>query len=435
MRQGRLSHAALMSYGNGASSRRGSSLTPTTTMMVKNIFGVTGQRSTRSQPAATKNLSRAPALSQDHWNNQNAVRTRKVLTMQLHLSECLRTVTSTHTSFAYWAMLQSNTGQPGTRHPFIMMTRLPGKSAHSTWFDDDYDEADSDTNFRSGKLSSPSVVKKRTSFLRSPARIMAEINTFFFDEIGIPIIPLDDSAPPTIGPLYQWDNTGSDDCTERPPGTTTHAYILSAWEPLDIIFSHPIFNPSCPETFTLHHADRDLQNILVDSSGNITGITDWDRCLAVPRCIGSSSAPLFLQKDWMLAYLNYLSTSPYMAFTTHCYRQIYAATLAEQGCGDAKYTMKSAMYQAGIMSLYDRDYEDVRDFLEKVLRCVPAFRGGVDEVVRAFEMGWSPSEQILRQHLAVIFEPEMPDMKVLADADAEIAAMAWMIGFEYKDDC
>ncbi|KZM28322.1 uncharacterized protein EKO05_0003614 [Ascochyta rabiei] len=339
-------------------------------------------------------------------------------------------------------------------HPYIMMTMLPGKSAFSAWFDEEIEdtdepcEPDSALDFRFGDMPSPATEKKRLTLLRSLARIMAEINSLSFDQIGMPIIPLDDPVQPSIGPLYRWDNTGSDIYTSRPPLSSTQCYVserptLNSIKPsrargalklLDIIFSQPVFNapPHLPESFTLHHADLDLQNILVDKDGNVTGIIDWDRCLAVPRFIGASSAPLFLQKDWMPAFLNNLTTSPYMAFTTHRYRQIYAAALAEYGCEDAKYTTKSAMYQAGVMSLYDSDDGDVMDILTKVLRSIPHFRSDVDECLIAFGKGWPAGEEIMRRELRKLFEPEMPDLEVLRDAEAGIAAVEWMLEFQYE---
>lgn len=213
-------------------------------------------------------------------------------------------------------------------------------------------------------------------------------------------------------------------------------YILGARTLLDMIFAQPVFNPEqARETFTLQHADLDLQNILVDEDGNVTGIIDWDKCLSVPRCVGAASAPFFLEKDWMPAYLNTLNTAPHLGFTTHRYRQIYAAALAEHGCADAKYTTKSAMYHAAIMALYRCDYGDVDDFIAKVLRCVPEFRGDVEETIRALGVGWPAGERILERHLKQIFKPEMPDPNVLTDADAYVAAMDWMVGFKYEFEC
>ncbi|KAF9692070.1 hypothetical protein EKO04_009875 [Ascochyta lentis] len=385
----------------------------------------------------------------EHWTAQDAY----MLEREVQTIEYIRKNTSVPVPQIY---SHSSWFNNRLHHPFIMMKRLPGKSAYSIWFDDDFGEADPEVNFRFGDLPSHAVEKKRINFLRSLARIMTEINALSFDQIGIPVIPLDCSAPPSIGHTYHWDNTSSDVSTKRPALSSTrdlirtrpdslctpslfsndskaHNRLLGTLKLLDIIFSQPIFHPtpSAPETFTLHHADLDLQNILVDDMGNITGIIDWDRCTTAPRCIGASSAPLFLQKDWMPQYLNNLDTSPYMAFTTHRYRQMYAAALAEQGCADAQFTSKSAMYQAGVLALMDHEGGNVTDFLEKVMRSIPQFRADVDECLVALGMGWPAGEQVLEKEVRKLFEPEMPDMDVLREADVEIAVVEWMLAFEY----
>jgi aminoglycoside phosphotransferase len=51
-----------------------------------------------------------------------------------------------------------------------------------------------------------------------------------------------------------------------------------------------------PETFVLLHCDLDLQNVLVDDDGEVTGILDWDSCSVVPRSVGYASLPLLLCK-------------------------------------------------------------------------------------------------------------------------------------------
>jgi len=62
--------------------------------------------------------------------------------------------------------------------------------------------------------------------------------------------------------------------------------------------SHPVFRSHKNDSFVLQHDDLDLQNILTDSEGNITGILDWDGSLAMPRCIGHAAVPKFLRRDW-----------------------------------------------------------------------------------------------------------------------------------------
>jgi hypothetical protein len=42
---------------------------------------------------------------------------------------------------------------------------------------------------------------------------------------------------------------------------------------LDVVLSQLAFNASEPDTFAIYHPDLDLQNILVDHEGNVTGIT------------------------------------------------------------------------------------------------------------------------------------------------------------------
>ena len=49
--------------------------------------------------------------------------------------------------------------------------------------------------------------------------------------------------------------------------------------------------------FVLAHPDLDLQNILIDKYGNVTGLVDWDGVTMVPRSIGCSF-PKWLSRDW-----------------------------------------------------------------------------------------------------------------------------------------
>ena len=47
----------------------------------------------------------------------------------------------------------------------------------------------------------------------------------------------------------------------------------------------------------LTHPDLDLQNILVDESGNITGLVDWDGVTMIPRSMGCSF-PKWISRNW-----------------------------------------------------------------------------------------------------------------------------------------
>lgn len=52
----------------------------------------------------------------------------------------------------------------------------------------------------------------------------------------------------------------------------------------------------------IRHRDLDMQTIFVDVFGNVTGILDWDGCLAVPRGVGYASFPEFLRRYWTSSF-------------------------------------------------------------------------------------------------------------------------------------
>lgn len=272
--------------------------------------------------------------------------------------------------------------------PFILMTKLPGKSAFSIWFDNPYNP---DLAFRTVDVPSVPTEKKRINFLRSLARAMTEIQRLSFDKIGMPEIS--EAGAISVGPSYTWnDEEDPDEATERPAFSTTRMYAAVSLADnfgvnpnverdttyhrcsgirriLNIVFSQPVFKESLSgrETFTIHHNDLDLQNILVDDEGNVTGIIDWDKAFAAPHCIGASAVPIFLRSDWYPRYTHQLGITPHMAWNEHYYREIYAAAMVEAGNPDAKYTLKSAIYQACMAALDCDGVGNYNDLIEKLI--------------------------------------------------------------------
>jgi aminoglycoside phosphotransferase (APT) family kinase protein len=284
--------------------------------------------------------------------------------------------------------------------PYILMAKVPGKNAFSVWFDNSVDEDDfGDEAYLHADIPSIPTQLKRVTFLRSLARIMTELQTLTFNEIGMPIVA-DTDTPPEIGPFYHWDANGSDVATYCRAWNSTCLYtyfkvpsmcrkqkklraaeVSGAMKPFFALSQLPPFtmNSGQKETFTIHHNNLDLQNIFVDAEGDITGIIDWDGSFAAPRCIDTGAAPFFLQKDWMPHYLNNLETSPYIAWKTHYYREIYAAALVEAGNPDAKYATNSPIYQAALNTIYQ--VGDFYDFLDKLCAEIPHFRMDPSELL------------------------------------------------------
>jgi hypothetical protein len=300
--------------------------------------------------------------------------------------------------------LENNLGAP-----YILMRRVPGDPAYKLWFEDM-----SCRNHITTSRISPETEAKRINMLRSLATVMAQLQALEFDCIGMPIFT-DGSRkqPPRAVHTFRWkpdalltpeDINSDTQIYEYGPFLSTSEYMSakldSRWplhsaadenfsggyrelragirKVLDIVFSHPITNTSKsptantddPETFVLRHPDLDFQNILVDDNGNVTGIIDWDGCLAVPRCIGYASVPEFLRHDWLPGFD--LLDTPHMGYQLEHYRQIYADAMAETGCPDARFTQKSAMYNA-IGDLFNCQGNPA-DLVMKILLDIPSLR-------------------------------------------------------------
>jgi hypothetical protein len=189
---------------------------------------------------------------------------------------------------------------------------------------------------------------------------------------------------------------------------------------LTLIFAQPAFHGPVDETFTLHHNDLDLQNILVDDEGKVTGIIDWDNAIAAPRCIDATAVPMFLRNDWFPNYTFGLQVPPCMAWNYQHYREIYAAAMIEAGTvDDAKFTLKSGLYQAAVAVVTAGGDEE--DLLPKLLREIPHCRVDPDEFVKGLGMGaWHSAMRMLETHFARIFEPELPPAGLLEALDAEL---------------
>jgi aminoglycoside phosphotransferase (APT) family kinase protein len=302
-----------------------------------------------------------------HWTPEDAY----MMEREVQLIEYIRKNTSAPDA----KIVHYSTGHANMLgFPYIFMTALPGKPASNIWYDGNYEDDDVELILQHAHVPSVSTEKKCNTFLRSLARVMTEVQSLTFDIAGMPIFCEDGDT--TMGPVYRCnESTRSDKAHHDKPAVSTKVYGLAgltrqyvklgdlddaanmkhhgALKCFSILFDHSVFKPTQPETFAIHHTDLDLQNIFVDDDGNVTGIIDWDNAFAAPRCIGTASAPLSLQKDWLPDYLNNLDTGLYMGWKTHSYRGIYAAALLEAGNHDAIYTTNSAIYRAAFTAAWD----------------------------------------------------------------------------------
>lgn len=298
--------------------------------------------------------------------------------------------------------------------PYILMKRLTGRPAHLLWFDTPGDR----NHIAASRVSSQTETVRRNILTRL-ATAIAELRHLRFDKIGMPHFTntLQFGTNPIITRSYGWkdpsDMTLADlestgqiyECT---PFETSVEYMTSSLEEkwlsipdpddddnpyvqniflgirkiLDIVYSlspitvskEDMCDSNEKETFVLRHPDLDLQNILTDEMGNVTGILDWEGCLSVPRYVGYSSFPEFLRRDWISSFS--LDRSPHMSWLLPHYRQIYNDAMLATGCGDAKYTHKSAMYRAIVDAINEHDNAtcSAPDLITKLLACISGLR-------------------------------------------------------------
>jgi hypothetical protein len=376
----------------------------------------------------------------DHWTPQDAYMIEREVQLINHIRinttapvpEVISFETSHDHAFGY---------------PYILMVKLPGKNAGNIWFDQPYKSAYA---YRSSDVPSTSTEKKRINFLRSLARHMTSIQALSFDKIGM-VMTSDAEILPTIGPYFHWKSDGSDEAVKRSAATSTQSYILDAIAtkfqqnkdgPIDaaftmaygnrlffnIVFKQSVFGPPKPETFTIHHSDLDLQNILVDDDGNVTGIIDWDASYTAPRCIGSAAVPIFLRNDWFPRYAHDIRITPHMAWNYQHYREVYAAAMFEAGNPDAQYTLSSALYQSVFGAI--TEFGDRYDLVAKILQEIPDCRVDATDFQLALGTGWPAALEWLATQLPKVFEPKLPRPGLLAQLDADITMKEWWPTFD-----
>jgi hypothetical protein len=269
--------------------------------------------------------------------------------------------------------------------------------------------------------------QKRLNFLRSLAAQMTKLKELPFNAIGMPTlgnfekdIDLAVTLRLPVDKTYVWPYADKvHEVVERPALASTQAYIEAAMvrqeifnvdkddddkecrnvigdipKVLEIVFSHPVFQSTSDDPFFWQHNDLDMQNVLTDKDGNVTGIIDWDGLLAVPRCVGHLAVPNFLRRDW---FPDNVVDRSHLLFQADHYREIYATALFEAGNLDAKYTTKSAIYQAAIASINAVGCKV--DIVDKLLQEI-GFRGEKDEfaVFNGSSQG-SQADEVLKTEL------------------------------------
>ncbi|KAL1795376.1 hypothetical protein ACET3X_007192 [Alternaria dauci] len=330
--------------------------------------------------------------------------------------------------------------------PYILMKKMEGVSATDMWIGRPYKTKIGAEIHLNAYDPPPELEQKRITFLRSLARAMSELAPLEFEYTGMPVFfDPKDKQPSYVGPVWRWHTKSvMDKLTSEGSFDTSEAFFtagidrvnsaergsssgtpdmakIGVWIVMRIVMSSAPFAITDPprseptptksdsngvpirETFVLRHDDLDLQNILVDDDGNVTGIIDWDGCAAVPHCLGYASMPTFLRRDWLPEYN--ISRLPHLSWSLNRYREVYAQAMGEFcESSDAKYTRKSPMYQL-VLAALDKDAQWI-NVVETLLHEKPEFRRvDVRSFCRRLGHGW-PAAEALKAKVAEWLKPQ-----------------------------
>jgi hypothetical protein len=368
--------------------------------------------------------------TEEHWQDGDAFMLRNEAVLMQHIRH--------HTTCPVPEIIAfDDTRANGLGAPYILMKKIEGISALHVWMglhlpgppknDEEHLEADD---------PKPALEEIRKNFLKSLANAMSQLKTLKFDQIGVPVFDKpEDDKPSSYGPVWRWHSplewqpltavgpfetrkeffqAGLDNVwnmsqiEEEKEEEDVHEFMgmrkllemILASEPFAI---EPQGSDLPKERFVLRHDDLDLQNILCDAAGNVTGIIDWDGCMTAPEFLGYTSLPKFLRRDWLSS--RSMSGPPYLTWGTHFYLWKYTEAM-EDAC-DAKayeaHTCNSGMHQAVLALLFDD--EPPAEIVEKLVNELHGFRR-VDfrDLCIKLGKGWPAAEARLTQRFEQLLE-------------------------------
>lgn len=317
-------------------------------------------------------------------------------------------------------------------YPFIISQYLPGKQVSEVWGTGiDYDS---------------DLERKRQKILRSLAQTMSRLQNLSFPASGSLYFEHNLDDDPQVGPRHMVDETDYPNRTPyyEPSYSDTSAHLrgrLDLWWELNKTNVNYELSPFSPEameangkfkilkmaidslpipdsedlnedrqpieSFVLAPPDFDIQNILVDDDGNVTGLLDFDGVHTVPRFAGYAALPLWLTRDFTDARWEWDGELGNSEWDLARYRQCYAGYMynAMQGQGDCRFTAKSHLFQLlqfGCERENKMSWGAVRNFLNPILGRTE-LRGYVTKIGNS-AYGWQRGEEEwLRERMRELF--------------------------------
>ena len=202
-----------------------------------------------------------------------------------------------------------------------------------------------------------------------------------------------------------WDEGEYLDMIEHARGTVRAYKLLIDYLPHPNRASDQAAQP--PERFFISPPDNDLQNVLADEYGNITGFVDWDSVEALPDYLSWASLPIWLRVDWRDGYDWPSSRRRFNSpRELEKYRKQYEGYL-RAACGGINggatyFTEKTAIFQA----VYEKLDEENPDAIWTKLMPLLLPRVETDVHFQRLGRSWAQGEEeYMREEIEALFAP------------------------------
>ncbi|KAK3055144.1 hypothetical protein LTR09_003697 [Extremus antarcticus] len=379
----------------------------------------------------TKVLVRIPASGWPRrWNKIDAETLRTTVQIMRLISE--KTCVPVPRVFAYDAGMDNE-----IRAPFTLISYLGGQNGSTTW--------------NSNKGTTPKELR-RQNLLRTLAQAVSGLRDLRFPKGGSLWFAQDGDNDPVV--VDRWtlradgwiiprvfksipaytsvegkikDDIRRQVLKEGQPVSYEERNIAVLFKLMVRAFVKATELPQSGDNFVLVHPDFDIQNLITDETGRLTGIIDWDGACCEPLQIGWTRLPLWLHGDWYPHFQFPPAPGKHKAKdgpdALDEYRNDYARYLCNESDGafETRFTTKSHIYRA-LMSSTTRGWTAGR-FVENILEDVAPEPVRASWATSIGEHGFSPGEkQALEGVLLKYFAPVDPDKFVHAASPSATTA-------------
>ncbi|KAF2090953.1 hypothetical protein K490DRAFT_33603 [Saccharata proteae CBS 121410] len=367
--------------------------------LVKKAHGSFNQIYIMQLPSGAKRAIRVPGRGQvGVWNDSDAAG----LSNQVLVMKYIRNTTTLPVPgvFAYDTTHNNEIG-----YPFMMMEGIAGKNVSDVW------------GWR--QELTPELEGKRLRILKSLAVTMTSLRHIDFPALGRLDFDGEDFENPSVvavGPGNRSSRQYFEDRYDELVRTMRYAHggsrerhvklemVRMLMEALPCSATNTPANAP-PETFVLRAPDFNWQNIMVDDTGDVVAIIDWDGVETVPRFLGWAKPPMFLCADFDPSW-SWQGGPGNAPSKLEFYRKEYARFMAEAmgGQGDCVYAGKSHLYDHVLGALEEPTLTS--DIIDRLLvAAIP--RVSWEKIsARVVERGWAPGEkEFIQERLQLLMRP------------------------------